>query len=291
MNIKWILFVTMFLRLGVAEARDIPAIVSTDWLSQNMGNPKLIILDIRTATLYRKGHIPGASSSPFSLWAMSKDGLMLELPSDLELQTLLQKFGMDDTSMVVVVNKNDTDFTRADATRVAWTCMVASIKNVAILDGGYNKWVKENKPVSTEDAVLHSTQKTTAINRSLVASKNYVLSKIGKSILLDARTVEDYFGITSKPGHIQSAISLPITWAFDEGIYKKAEELQSMAAGVVGSDKSKEVIVYCGVGGFASTWWFVLTQMLGYQNVKLYDGSMEEWIKDPKAPVSTYSWH
>jgi thiosulfate/3-mercaptopyruvate sulfurtransferase len=64
-----------------------------------------------------------------------------------------------------------------------------------------------------------------------------------------------------------------------------------MASGVLGADKSKEIVVYCGVGGYSSTWWFLLTQILGYQNVKLYDGSFEEWSKDPKAPVESYRWH
>jgi thiosulfate/3-mercaptopyruvate sulfurtransferase len=64
-----------------------------------------------------------------------------------------------------------------------------------------------------------------------------------------------------------------------------------MASGVIGSAKSKEIILYCGVGGFASTWWFLLARVLGYDNVKVYDGSFEEWEKDPSAPLSIYTWH
>jgi len=65
-----------------------------------------------------------------------------------------------------------------------------------------------------------------------------------------------------------------------------------MARGVLGAGASKkEIVVYCEVGGYAATWCFLLSQLFGYENVKLYDGSMEEWIKDPSAPVSIYSWH
>jgi thiosulfate/3-mercaptopyruvate sulfurtransferase len=118
------------------------------------------------------------------------------------------------------------------------------------------------------------------------------LSKLGKSILLDNRKPEDYFGKTAKPGHIKSAVNLPTPWIFaDDGAFVKEEDLQAMAAGVLGAKRRKEIIVYCGVGGFSSTWWFLLTQILGYPNVKLYDGSMEEWMKDSRAPVSTYTWH
>ncbi len=283
---------TMFLfATGGGWARDISAIVTTDWLARNLSNPKVVILDIRSVAQYNKGHIPGSVHTPFSMWAVSANSLSLEMPSDEALRDLLGKSGIDPNSLVVVVTRTDTDFARADATRVAWTCVVAGIKNVAVLDGGYTKWVKDGKAVSTDAPEIKSTAYMGTIDRSTVASKAYVLNKIGKSIFLDTRKPEDYFGKTSKPGHIKSAVNLPTPWIFtDDGTYMKEEDLRAMAVGVLGAKKPKEIIVYCGVGGFASTWWFVLTQMLGYQNVKVYDGSMEEWIKDPRAPVNTYSW-
>jgi len=273
-------------------ARDISPIVSTDWLSQNLDNSRLVVLDIRAAAQYKKGHIPGSLNTPLSAWAVPRNGLTLELPSDEALRDLLGKSGIDPSSRVVVVTRIDTDFSRADATRVAWTIMLAGVKNVAVLNGGYNKWVSDHKAVSTETA--NAIPKTYAwkMDRSLLAEKKYVLGRIGKSILVDARTPEDYFGMTSKPGHIKSAVNMPTPWVFaSDGTFIKEEDLRAMASGVLGTSKSKEVIVYCAVGGYASTWWFLLTQVLGYQNVKLYDGSMEEWIKDPTAPVSTYAWH
>ena len=272
-------------------SRDIAPIVSTDWLAQNLGNPKMVVLDIRTAAQYQKGHIPGSLSTPLSLWAISNNGLSLELPSEEALRDLLGKSGIEPTSIVVVVNRTETDFSRADATRVAWTCVLAGVKNAAVLDGGFNKWVKDNKAVSTNPATAIPKAYAGTMDWSMRASKDYVLSKIGKSILVDSRTPEDYFGITSKPGHIKSAVNMPAPWAFaGNGTFIKEEDLRAIAAGVIGTSRSKQVIVYCGVGGFASTWCFLLTQVLGYQNVKLYDGSYEEWVKDPAAPVTTYSW-
>jgi len=64
-----------------------------------------------------------------------------------------------------------------------------------------------------------------------------------------------------------------------------------MALGIVGRDKSREIIIYCGVGGYSSTWWFVLTELLGYTDVKIYDGSAQEWTRDPEAPVVKYRWN
>ncbi|MBP1778519.1 MAG: rhodanese-related sulfurtransferase, partial [candidate division NC10 bacterium] len=66
--------------------------------------------------------------------------------------------------------------------------------------------------------------------------------------------------------------------------------LEAMAAGVVGTDKAKEIIVYCDTGRLCSGWWFVLREVLGYQNVKSYDGSMQDWGKDPNTPVVKYRW-
>jgi thiosulfate/3-mercaptopyruvate sulfurtransferase len=85
---------------------------------------------------------------------------------------------------------------------------------------------------------------------------------------------------------------LPTPWVFTaDGVFKDETDLHAMAKGVIGKNTSKEVLVYCGVGGYASTWWFLLTQVFGYKNVKLYDGGMAEWMQDPNAPVGIYSWH
>jgi thiosulfate/3-mercaptopyruvate sulfurtransferase len=216
----------------------------------------------------------------------------MELPSDEALRNLLGTFGIHPSSRVVVVSGTETDFSRADATRVAWTCKVAGVESVAVLDGGYSQWVADGGAVSTDPFSIRPIRYRGTIDRSSSISRNEVLSKIGKATILDARTPGDYFGVTSPPGHIMTAVNLPAPWAFsDSGTYLEKATLQRMAEGVLGSDKSREVIVYCGVGGYASTWWYLLTQMLGYRNVKLYDGSIEDWIKDPDAPVQSYSWH
>ena len=275
-----------------AQSRETPPVVSSDWLVQHLDNPKLIVLDIRNSETYKKGHIPGAINVPMNLWAISSGGLSLELPSDEALRDLIGKTGMETSSHVIVVNRTDTDFGRADATRVAWTCILAGIPNASVLDGGYGSWVRGKNTISTEAVHAKPGAYTGKIHRLLVVSKSGVLRKIGKAMLADARLPEDYFGIPSKPGHIKSAVNLPTPWVFaGDGTFREEDELRAMAAGVIGANRSKEVILYCGVGGYASTWWFVLTQILGYQNVKLYDGSMEEWLQDPSAPVDTFRWH
>jgi thiosulfate/3-mercaptopyruvate sulfurtransferase len=295
LNLKRIIILlaaAFFLEPASVRSGDMTPIVTTQWLAQNLSNADVRVLDIRTAAQYTKGHIPGSLNTPFNLWATNIDGLTMEVPSDEKLRDLLGKSGVDPTSLVVVVNRTETDFSRADATRVAWTCLLAGIKDVAVLDGGYNKWVNEKRVVSTDTLYPEPRKYSGTINRSLIAPKGYVLKQIGKSILVDTRLPQDYFGISSIPGHIRNAVDLPAPWVFvGSGTYVPEKDLQAMAAGVIGTDRSKEVIVYCDVGGYASTWCFLLARVLGYRNVKLYDGSMEEWTKDPLAPVESYAWH
>jgi thiosulfate/3-mercaptopyruvate sulfurtransferase len=275
-----------------ACARNIEAIVTTDWLARNLARENLVVVDIRTPSQFSQGHIPGSLSVPLNLWAITDKDLSLQLPSEDALKNLLRKSGISSESLVVVAGRSETDFGRADMTRVAWTLAISGIMNTAVLDGGYTQWAREKQAVSSAAAVAKLSDYSSGINRSAIASKAYVLGRIGKSIIADNRIPEEYFGAKSKPGHIKSAVNLPTPWVFNtDGTYRSKKDIQAMASGVLGTNTSREIILYCGVGGYASTWWFLLTQVLGYTNVKLYDGSMEEWTRDPIAPVATYTWH
>lgn len=278
--------------------RRIAPVVSTDWLEKNLTNPEVVMVDIRKVEEYRQGHIPNAANLSLGSWAAKREDLDLELPEKDDLFNLIGSAGIKADSCVVVINKTDTDFDRVDATRVAWTIMYGGIENVAILDGGYNRWERENKPLSTEVAKPKAVVYKGKINKAAApVSKKYVLGKLGKSIIIDARAPDVYFGVLKAPhaareGHIQGAVNLPSQWIFTkEGTVKEKEELSAMVAGVIGKDASGEIIVYCGVGGNTSGWWFVLKEILGYKDVKFYDGSIQEWSRDPTAPMSRFSWH
>ena len=276
--------------------RAIPPIVSTNWLRKNIDAQKLVIIDIRSSEEYTAGHIPRAINISFPSWAVTRNDLLLELPEVGHLFKTIGSAGIRSNSNVVVVNKTDTPFNLADATRVACTLLYGGFKNVAVLNGGYNKWVKEKKPVSKESVQPTPVAYKGEVNEAMFVSKDYVQKKMGKSVIIDARAPTDFFGVTQdlfteKAGHIPGATCLPAPWVWTEkGTYKNIRELRGMALGVVGKDASREIIIYCGVGGFSSTWWFVLSEVLGYTNVKIYDGSAQEWTRDPKAPVVRYRW-
>jgi thiosulfate/3-mercaptopyruvate sulfurtransferase len=105
-------------------------------------------------------------------------------------------------------------------------------------------------------------------------------------LILDIRTVEEY-----EQGHIPGALNLPTPWVYtEEGTLRSREELETMVVNIAGADRTKEIIVYCGAGGFGSTWWFILSKMIGYKKVRLYDGAAQDWTRDPDAPLTVFSW-
>jgi thiosulfate/3-mercaptopyruvate sulfurtransferase len=276
--------------------RNQPVIVSTEWLQKNLSLPGLIAVDIRSVEEYDTGHIPGAASAPFPLWVTDRDGLRLEVPDDKDLLATIGGAGLGSDSTVVVINRTDTDFDRADATRVAWTLNIAGISNSSVLNGGFNKWLADGRALSSEKTVPPNKEYRGTIDRSSIVSKSYVRDRIGKSTIVDTRSPEDFFGITvadfaPRAGHISSAVLLPAPWVYDAGgTFKSLDVIEAMAKGVLGQDKLREIIVYCGVGGYTSTWVFLLTQAFGYENVRFYDGSMQDWSMDQEGPVTVYSW-
>jgi thiosulfate/3-mercaptopyruvate sulfurtransferase len=197
---------------------------------------------------------------------------------------------------VVVVNKTDNLTELANAARVVKTLVYGGVGKVGILNGGYTLWVKEKRPVSQDAVKAKAVEYKGKVNKEVLASKDYVMSKIGKSSIVDTRGPEFFFGVAKLPfvgkaGHITKAVSLPSAWIFTpDGTFKNKDDLQAIAGGVVGKDVNQELIVYCDTGRVCSGWWFVLREVLDYKNVKSYDGSMQEWGKDPNAPVTMYSW-
>ena len=276
--------------------RTIPPLVTTKWLAENITQPGLVVIDIRNSDEYKDGHIPGAVNAPFSSWATARGGLLLELPEADELFDTIGAAGIKSDSRVVVVNKTDTHFTLADAARVAYTLIYGGVKNVAVLNGGYNKWLKEKRAVSEKTVKPKKVAYKGKLNEELFVTKAYVEKKLGKTVIVDARTPDAFFGITQdlftdRAGHIPTATCLPAPWLWTEkGAYRSIREIRAMAAGVVGRDKSKEIILYCGVGGFGSAWCFILREVLGYTNARVYNGAAQEWTADPQAPVARYRW-
>lgn len=281
---------------AVLMARDISPVVSADWLEKNLTKPDLKVVDIRKPDEYRSGHIPGAVNVPYGTLAVKAADLDNELPADDALLDIVNSVGLTPKSLIVIAGKVDGPSEQTNNTRIAWTLKYAGFDNVAVLDGGYNRWVADGKPMSVGAVVPKTASSRLKLRKYLKAEKGYVLEKLEKATLVDARLPEFFFGAAKLPfvekaGHINGAVNLPSAWIFTkEGNFKPVDELKAMAEGVVGRDRDREIITYCDTGRLASAWWFVLSEMLNYKDVKVYDGSSQEFTRDPRVPMEKFTW-
>ncbi|HEX73801.1 MAG TPA: sulfurtransferase [Dehalococcoidia bacterium] len=297
-------------------ARAIDAIVSTQWLEDNIDNLDLVILDVREPDYYTAGHIPGSVNVPaFPNWMVNLFGEewpWMELPEDEALFTTIGNAGITADSTVVVIARTVDSPSSGPApsgvtfaNRVTITLIYAGVEHVAMLDGGYDLWAVEERAISTEPVTPTAVTYTGVVDETIFVSKDYVEDKVGKSILVDATEPDVYFGIEQwagavRAGHIPTAKDLPAPWFWattvdEAGVttyitWKDTSTIREMAITVLGEDGDEEIIVYCGVGGYASPLWYVLTQVVGYRNVKFYDGSMQEWSADPSKDVIKYKY-
>jgi thiosulfate/3-mercaptopyruvate sulfurtransferase len=295
-RILWLpLLLAMLVVPVMGAAADLPAIVTTEWLEQNLGDAQLVVVDIRKVEDYKDGHVPGAVNVFYGSWAIKRDGLDNELPLADDLVDILNANGITPTSRVVVVGKSDSMPELTNVTRVAWTLEYAGVESVAVLDGGHTKWLAEKRAVSTDRVKRTPVTSDFAFRKAVFATKADVLARRGQAVVVDTRAPEFFFGVAKLPfvdraGRIEGAVSLPSPWIFKDGAYRPVDELRAIAASVLGTDPSKAIFVYCDTGRFATAWWWVLTQALGYTNVKMYDGSSQQYAKDAGAPMAQYGW-
>ncbi len=289
--LKAVLIFTLLLLPLAAMARSIDPIVSTDWLQKNLKNAKIVIVDVRKVEDYKAGHIPGAVNVFYGSWAIKKGDLLNELPPIDDLADVIGGAGIDKNSLVVIVGKTEKVPDQFDMTRVTWTLKYVGVPNVAILNGGEDQWAKENKPLSEDMVKAKAKPFKASVNKNLYVDKAFVLAKVGKVIIVDARGPAFFEGkeklpFVPKVGRIKGAVNLPVGQLYTpEGLYKAKAELAALAEKAVGKDMKKEIIVYCDTGKTCTSWAFIMTDMLGYKDVGVYDGSFMEWAADPSAPI------
>ena len=240
---------------------------------------------------YTAGHIPGAINVFYGSWAIKKGELLNELPPIDDLVDVIGGAGIDKDSLVVVVGKTEKLPEQFDMTRVVWTLKYVGVPNAAILNGGQNQWDKEKKPLSQDLVKAKAKTFKAAVNSNLFVDKAFVLEKVGKTVIIDTRGPAFYEGkeklpFVAKLGRIKGAVNLPVGQLYTpEGLYKDKATLAGLAEKAAGKDLNKEFILYCDTGKTATSWAFIMTEMLGYKDVKVYDGSSMDWMADPNAPA------
>ena len=276
------------------HAGTVTPLVSSGWLKQHAGDADLLVLDVRLgAETFAQGHIPGAVHSDYDKagWRVTRNGVPFMLPTIAELEKLIGETGIDEDTHVVVVPAGAafTDF--GAAARVYWTLKVAGVAKVSILDGGYAGWAAGHNPIDT-GAVKPSPKIFTAtIDKSLFADAREVeaIEQKGGATLVDARPASFFSGKQKAPaaqayGHIPGAVNLDSATFYDATTnrLKPQAELAALAATAVPVGPT---VTYCNTGHWASTDWFVLSEILGRKDVKLYYGSMVDWTADASRPL------
>jgi thiosulfate/3-mercaptopyruvate sulfurtransferase len=280
-------------------------LIDTATLEHRLGEPGLRILDCTTHLIpdpettyqvvpgradFEQGHIPGAQFVDVQGDVSDNSHrLRFMLPSAEAFAAAMSRFGVGDGTQVVLYSTANPWW----ATRVWWLLHVFGFDAAAVLDGGWQKWSREGRPVETGPAKSHPAANFGVREpRPLMVGKEEVLRAIGNGAVctLNALAPEQHAGTGGnsygRPGRIAGSVNLPAAHLLDPATnaFLPADELRRRF-GQFGAF-AKEVITYCGGGIAASADAFALV-MLGHPNVKLYDASMSEWAVDPSLPMET----
>jgi len=269
------------------------SLVSADWVTENINNPKVVIVEVdEDTTLYDQGHIE--NSITFHWRDDLQDGLIRDLISKEKFEALLSKSGISNDSTVVLYGGNNNWF----ATYAFWYFKVYGHQDVRLLDGGRKRWELDARAFVTEDPTRIATRYVAAErDNSIRAYRDEVIAAIGTLNIVDVRSPAEFSGELAAPahllqeqgqikGHIPSAKNIPWSKAANEdGTFKSDTELKDIYVGA-GVDLAKDTIAYCRIGERSAFSWFVLHELLGVANVKNYDGSWTEYGSLVGVPVA-----
>ena len=270
------------------------ALVETDWLEEHVDDPAIRVIEVDEDTeAYEKGHIQGAVG-----WNWTTD-LHTEVGRDYvdraELSDLLSRAGVGADTTVVLYGGNNNWF----AAYAYWVLKLRGFEDVKLLNGGRKKWELESRELTQDPASATPSgfSISSAERGEIRALRDEVLGKVGGAAgFVDVRSPEEFRGEklapdhlpqeqAQVPGHIAGAANVPWAKAANEdGTFKSADDLKVLyeAEGITGD---REIIAYCRIGERSSHTWFALQELLGYPNVKNYDGSWTEYGSLVGAPV------
>jgi thiosulfate/3-mercaptopyruvate sulfurtransferase len=270
------------------------ALVTTDWLAERLAEPGLVVAEVdENPDLYEEGHIPGAVKLH---WKDDlQDPLVRDVVSRVAFERLMDERGIgNDTTVVLYGDKNNWF-----AAYAYWYLKVYGHEDVRLLDGGRQKWIEEGRELTVALALTTSLGYAAKDrDESIRIRRDEVLSGLADPgvALVDVRSPQEFTGElmappgyeqegASRTGHIPGAQSIPWATAVrDDGTFKSIEELQEIYI-AKGITPDKEIRAYCRIGERSAHTWFVLRELLGYENVRNYDGSWTEWGNLVEVPI------
>ncbi|GGC73449.1 sulfurtransferase [Hoyosella rhizosphaerae] len=259
-------------------------LVSADWAEQNLNQPNIVLIEVDEDTsAYDGGHIEGAVKID---WKTDlQDPVRRDFVNQEQFSALLSEKGISNDDTVVLYGGNNNWF----AAYAYWYFKLYGHEDVKLLDGGRKKWELDGRPLVQEVPKREATNYTAKPQDvSIRAFRDETIAAIGVKNLVDVRSPDEFSGKILAPahlpqeqsqraGHIPTALSVPWSKAANEdGTFKSDDELRQLYK-EEGLDEGKDIIAYCRIGERSSHTWFALRELLGYENVKNYDGSWTEY--------------
>jgi len=278
----------------MADYKHPEVLISTEEAAKLQNDPKVRLVEVDVDTsAYAQGHIPGAVG--WNWQTQLQDNIRRDLIDKAALEKLLGQSGISNDTTILLYGDNNNWF----AAYALWQLKYHGHQDVRLINGGRKKWVEEKRPLTTEATKVPATTYCAgAPDESIRARREdifAILEKRKRGDLVDVRSVDEFTGKILAPpgltetaqraGHIPEAVNVPWAQAANEdGTFKSADALQQLygSKGVTGAN---DVIAYCRIGERSSHTWFVLKYLLGYNNVKNYDGSWTEWGNLVGAPI------
>jgi thiosulfate/3-mercaptopyruvate sulfurtransferase len=269
-----------------------PVLVTTEWLAGHLNDDNIVVAEVdENPDLYDEGHVPGAIKLH---WRDDlQDPVERDLVDKAAFERLMGDRGISNDSTLVLYGDKNNWF----ATYAYWYLKIYGHRDVRILDGGRQKWLDEGRELTTDlPQITPGSYSARDRDETIRARRDAVLASLGRDALVDVRSPQEYAGELVAPpgyeqegaqraGHIPTAKSIPWAQAVrDDGTFKSADELRELYA-AKGVTPERAVTAYCRIGERSAHTWFVLRELLGYQDVKNYDGSWTEWGNLVDVPI------
>ena len=269
-------------------------LVTTDWLRENLKTPNVRIVEVDVdPKLYAAGHIPGAVGWDWT--TQLQDQVKRDIISREDFEKLNSEAGIKNTDTIIIYGDASNWF----AAYGFWLYKIYGHKDVRLLNGGRAKWLnEEGAPLTTDVQKFAKSQyKVSSVDGSLRAKVSEIFAATEKKApLVDVRSPDEFTGKIIAPpgmsetaqraGHVPGATSIPWSTAVtNENTFKSADELRAIYLDQKRLDPKKATIAYCRIGERSSHTWFVLKYLLGFNDVKNYDGSWTEYGNLIGAPI------